>query len=123
MKKIFASKLNHLYHWYLSKDGVGHYAINSLLYLTTLREKYVKMYEKFISQLKMYAKVIRVFLKGYLTISLLPPSTLQEILGKVKKDFPITNPDYGIVIKRLHLCYDMKLVTFGIDEDRNLIKL
>ena len=26
-----------------------------------------------------------------------------------------TNPDYDIVIKRLHLYYDIKLVTFGID--------
>ena len=31
-----------------------------------------------------------------------------------------TNPDYDLVIKRLHLCYDMKLVTIGIDKDRNL---
>ena len=32
-----------------------------------------------------------------------------------------TNPDYDIVIKRLHMCYNMKLVTFGIDRHRNLI--
>ena len=32
-----------------------------------------------------------------------------------------TNPDYDIVIKRLHPYYDMKLVTFGIDRNRNLI--
>ena len=31
------------------------------------------------------------------------------------------NPDYDIVIKQLHLYYDMKLVTFGIDRDKNLI--
>ena len=31
------------------------------------------------------------------------------------------NQDYNIVIKRLHLYYDMKLVTFGIDRDKNLI--
>ena len=59
-KKIFAGKHNHWFHWYLSKDGIGHYAINSLYYFITLREKYVKMYEKFISQLQMYAKVIRI---------------------------------------------------------------
>ena len=28
-EKIFAGKLDH---WYLSKEGIGHYAINSLLY-------------------------------------------------------------------------------------------
>ena len=32
-----------------------------------------------------------------------------------------TNPDYDLVIKRLYLYYDMKLVTFGIDRDSNLI--
>ena len=31
------------------------------------------------------------------------------------------NPDYDLVIKRLHLYYDIKLVTFGIDRDKNLI--
>ena len=31
------------------------------------------------------------------------------------------NPEYDIVIKRLHLYYGMKLVTFGIDRDKNLI--
>ena len=69
----------------------------------------------------MYAKAIRVLSEGYLPISLLPLSKLQEILGKVKKAIQISNPDYNIVIKRLHLFYDMKIVTFGIDENRNLI--
>ena len=69
----------------------------------------------------MYEKAIRILLKGYLPISLLPPSKLQEILDKVKKAAQITNPNYDIVIKRLHLYYDMKLVTFGIDEYRNLV--
>ena len=46
-------------------------------------------------------------------------SKLHEILGEVKKAIQITNPDCNIVIKRLH--YDMKLVTFDIDKDRDLI--
>ena len=69
----------------------------------------------------MYAKAIRILLKGYLPTSLLAPSKLQKILGKVKNAIQTTNSDYDIVIKRLHLYYDMKLVTFGIDENRNLI--
>ena len=31
------------------------------------------------------------------------------------------NPDYDLVIDRLHVYYDIQLVTFGIDKDRNLI--
>ena len=100
---------------------IGHYAINSFLYLTMTREKYVKMFERLISQLWMYAKAKRDLLKGSLPISLLLPSKLQEILGKVKKAIQIANPDYDIVIKRLHLCHDMTLVTFGIDKERNQI--
>ena len=85
------------------------------------REKCVKIYERLISHLQMYAKVIRILLNGLLPICLLPPSKLQEVLGKVKKVITITNLDYDIVIKRLHLYYDMKLVTFGIDDQKKLI--
>ena len=79
-EKLVARKIQLWYQRYLSKEGVGHYAINSLLFLTTAREKYVKMYKRFIDQLKMYAQAIRILLKGYLPISLLPPSKLIEIL-------------------------------------------
>ena len=79
------------------------------------------MYEMFISDLWMYANMIRVPSKGYFPISLLPPVKLQEIIEEVKKAIQISNPDYDIVIKRLHLYYDMKLVTFGINKERDLI--
>ena len=54
-------------------------------------------------------------------ISLITQYKLQEILNSVKETLIKSNPDYDIVIKRLHLYYDMKLVTFGIDRDQNLI--
>ena len=69
----------------------------------------------------MYAKAIRILSKCYLPISLLPPSKLHEILDKVKKTIHTINLDYDTVIKRLHLYYDMKLVTFGINKDKILI--
>ena len=81
-----------------------------------LREKYVKMYEEYIIQLCIYAKVIRILFKVYLPLSFIPPLKLQEILNAVTKAIWTTNLDYDIVIKRLHLYYDMKLVTFGINE-------
>ena len=59
--------------------------------------------------------------KGYLPISLITPLKLQEILGSIKEMLIKTNPDYDVVIKRLHLYYNMKLVAFGIDRNRNLI--
>ena len=120
-KRLFGSKINYWYGWNLCKDGVGHYEISSLLFVTTAREKYVRIYRKFISQLRMYAKVIRIPSKDYIPFSLLLPSKLHNIMGEVKQAFQAMNPDYDIVIKQLYLYYDMKLVTFGIDENRNLI--
>ena len=49
------------------------------------------------------------------------PSKLREILSDVKTAIRKTNPDYDLVIDRLHLYYDMHLFTFGIDRDKNLI--
>ena len=69
----------------------------------------------------MFSSVKRVLSKGYLPISLLLPTKLQKSFNEVKKTIQITNPDYDIIITRSHLYYDMKLVTFGINEERNLI--
>ena len=84
-ERTFAGKLNQWFELYLHQDDIGHYAINSILFLTMIREKYVRMYERFLEQLKMYAKVIRILSKGYLPISLLQPSKLEEILNEVQK--------------------------------------
>ena len=43
-EKLFAGKLTEWYDWYLSKKGISNYAINSLLYLRMIREKYIHMY-------------------------------------------------------------------------------
>ena len=40
---------------------------------------------------------------------------------EVRKTLQVTNPDYDLVIDRIYLYYDMPLVTFGIDKDRNPI--
>ena len=49
-EKLFAGQIKDWYHWNLSTKDVNCYAINLLLFLTTMREKYVKMYERFINQ-------------------------------------------------------------------------
>ena len=79
------------------------------------------MYERFIEELKLYSRAIRVLSKGYLPISLLPPSKLEKILNEVRIAITKSNKDYDLVLTRLYLYYDMKLVTFGIDNQRNLI--
>ena len=95
--------------------------INSILFLTTVQEKYVRMYERFTEELKLYSRAIRILSKGYLPISLLPLSKLEKILNEVRIAIAKSNKDYDLVLTRLYLYYDMKLVTFGIDSQRNFI--
>ena len=89
--------------------------------MRTIKDKYIEIYNEFISQLHIYTKAVRTLAKGYLPILLITPLKLQEILNSIKEMLTKTNPNYVIVIKRLHLYYDMKLVTFGRDRNRNLI--
>ena len=120
-EKTFTGKLHDWMEIYSQDEGMHNYVINSVLFLTTVREKYVKMYEGFIEELKLFSRAIRVLSKGYLPISLLPPSKLKKILNKVRIAIAKSNKDYDLVLTRLYLYYDMKLVTFGIDNQRNLI--
>ena len=59
--------------------------------------------------------------KRIFTNTLVTPSKLKEILNEVKTALQTSNPDYDLVIDRLHLYYDMQLVTFAINKDKNLI--
>ena len=42
-------------------------------------------------------------------------------MQQVKAALTKTNKNYDLVLNRLYLYYDMKLITFGIDQDKNLI--
>ena len=96
-------------------------AFNSLLFLRVVQEKYISLYRELITQLRSYVSAIRILTKGYLPTTLITPSKLQGILAEVKRSLQHTNPDYTLVLERLHLYYDMQLVTFGIDRDINLV--
>ena len=122
-EKLFAGKHNHSIFriLYAHSLGLQHYFINSLLYLRIIQDKYVSMYRELITQLHTYVSATGILAKGYLPNTLIKPDKLQEILNEVKHSLHITNPDYGLVLDRLHLYYDMQLVTFNIDKDMNLI--
>ena len=122
-EKLFAGEHNHsifriLYPYSL---GLQHYSTNSLLYLRIIQDKYISLYRELITQLHTYVSAIKILAKGYLPNTLIKPNELHEILTQVKNLLHISNPDYSLVLDRLHLYYDMQLVTFGIDEDMNLV--
>ena len=45
---------------YSASQGANYYVIHSLLYLRTIQKKYIKMYERFVNQLKEYLPAIRM---------------------------------------------------------------
>ena len=92
---------------YTHSLGLQHYSTNSLLYLRIIQNKYISLYRELITQLCTYVSAIRILAKGYLPNALIKPDKLQEILTEVKKSLHITNPDYTLVLDRLHLYYDM----------------
>ena len=61
-ERLFAGQIKDWYHWYLSAKDVSQYVINSLLFLTTTREKYVKMYEGFIKKNLRPSQPLLIFL-------------------------------------------------------------
>ena len=60
IEKLFVGELNTAYTWYFSTPNMQEYAIDSLLYLRTVRDKYIQMYKEFITQPYVYAKAIRI---------------------------------------------------------------
>ena len=102
---------------YTNALGVQQYTFNSLLFLRIVQDKYISLYKELVTQLKSYISAIRALAKGYLPTTLITPSKLQEILDAVTESLQQTNPDFALVLDRLHLYYDMCLVTFGIDRD------
>ena len=121
-EKFFVSKMNEwLKHKLADIHNEFDYSIDAMLFLTTGKEKYIRMYEKFITELRSYSKAIRTLSKVYLPITLITPSKLEAILKQVQMAIAKTNKDYELVLNRLYLYYDMKLVMFGIDYQKNLI--
>ena len=87
-ESLFTGRTSAAYEFYLqmhSSHGIQHYAVNSMLYLRAIKDKYIEIYNKFISQLHIYTKAVRILAKGYLPISLITPLKLQEILSSIKE--------------------------------------
>ena len=53
-ERLYAGHVNKWFEMDSASQGANYYAIHSLLYLITIQEKYIKMYERFFNQLKEY---------------------------------------------------------------------
>ena len=54
-ERLYVGHVNKWFKMYSSSQGAHYYAIHSLLYLRTIQEKYIKMYERFVNQLQEYS--------------------------------------------------------------------
>ena len=117
-ERLFVGKVNDWLKQQLTHYNDEHsYSIITLLFPRTINEKYVRMYDRFINELKTYSQAICILSKGYLPITLIPPFKLEAILHQVKTALAKTNKNYDLVLNKLYLYYDMILVTFGIYQD------
>ena len=122
-EKLFAGEHNQSIFriLYTHSLGLQHYSTNSLLYMRIIQDKYISLYRKLITQLCTYVSAIRRLAKGYLPNTLIKPNELQNILTQVRNSLHISNPGYSLVLDKLHLYYNMQLITFSIDKDMNLV--
>ena len=74
-ERLFAGQESSLSLWslYANAQGIQHYSVNSLLYVRTVKDKYILLYKELISQRCIYTAAIRILAKGYLPISLITP--------------------------------------------------
>ena len=60
---LFTRQTSALYEAYLQMHGtcgIQHYAVNSILYLQTMKDKYIDIYNELILQLQIYASAVRI---------------------------------------------------------------
>ena len=101
-ERLFEGRVNEWLKQQLTCYNDKHsYSITTLPFLRTINEKHVRMYERFISELKTYSKAICILSKGYLPITLIPPSKLKSHITIVKAALAKTNKNYDLVLNRL----------------------
>jgi hypothetical protein len=85
-------------------------------YLEIMKEQHLTLGLSLIRELEKLLRGIDTLSKGYLSNELVPFSTLKNITDQVQDMVGKTHPDYILAIPQLAHYYDMKLVTFSVDE-------
>ena len=105
------------------KENTGHeiYSHQINLYVQAMRERYLRMPENLINELRLLLRSIATLSKGYLPPQLFSPTDLVKISMAALKMVQKRHPDYVLAIPQTSSYYDMRLVTFGIDELDRLV--
>ena len=91
------------------------------IYLTTVQETQLRLYDELERVLRVFLSAAETLSKGYLPASLFPPSVLCNITSNSLTMVQRKNLDYVLTIKHVTEYYDMKMVTFGVNDGVELI--
>ena len=108
---------------FLHVNSIGRllFANKLSIYLTTVQETQLRLYDELERVLKIFLSAAETLSKGYLPASLFPPSVLCNITSSALKMVQKKNPDYVLTIKHVTEYYDMKMVTFGVNDGVELV--
>ena len=93
------------------------------IYLKSVQETQLRLYDELERVLREFLSAVRILSKGYLPGSLPPPppTILCRITSNALQMVQRKNPDYVLMIKHVTEYYDMKMVTFGVNDGEELV--
>ena len=91
------------------------------MYMQAMRERYLRVQENLISELRLLLRSIVILSRGYLPPQLFSPTDIVRISQAALSMIKNKHPDYVLAIPQASSYYDMRLVTFGIDEGDRLV--
>ena len=91
------------------------------MYMQAMRERYLTVPENLISELRLLLRSIAILSRGYLPPQLFSHTDIVRISQAALSMIKNKHPDYVLAIPQASSYYDMRLVTFGIDEDDRLV--
>ena len=91
------------------------------IYLMSVQETQLRLYNELERVLREFLSAVRILSKGYLPASLFSPTILCRITSNALQMVQKKNPDYILMIKHVTEYYDMKMVTFGVNDGEELV--
>ena len=91
------------------------------IYLMSVQETQLRLYDELERVLREFLSAVRILSKGYLPASLFPPTVLHRITSNALQMVHKKNPDHVLTIKHVTEYYDMKMVTFGVNDGEELV--
>ena len=87
----------------------------------SVQETQLRLYDELERVLREFLPAVRILSKGYLPASLFSPTILCRITSNALQMVQRKTPDYVLMIKHVTEYYDMKMVTFGINDGEELV--